>query len=565
MDATRAKVIAAALAVCTLAVYAPMLGYGFVQFDDALYVTSNPNVATGFTWDNVKTAFTATDRHYWQPVAWLSHMLDCELFRLSAGRHHLQSWLLHAVNTSLLFLLFWRLTGWLWPSAFAAGLHALHPLRVESVAWVAERNDLLSGFFGLLALLAYRNHAMAWVAVLFALGLMSKPILVTLPFCMLLLDYWPLRRREGWLVLVREKWLLFVMSAACAGVTLYAHLHKRSIDVPLYARVGNAVVSYVRYVGMMLWPQSLAVLYPHTGRVATSVVLLSGGALAAITWSAWSARSRRPYILVGWLWFLGTLVPMIGIVQSGFQAYADRFTYLPMIGICLAAAGLLAHAPVRYANAVAAAILVALTAVTSVQLRHWKDTIALFEHAVAVTGDNAIAEMYLGNALVDAGRAGEAVVHLKRAAAIEPASYIHAFNLGRAEYALGNDAGAEAAIRSALERNREHADSWYLLGSIAMRQGRAEAALDAFERSLRGGLAAEVRAQAANNAGILAATAGDLARAEKFFRQAADTGYPEARKNLALCLARQGRKREALEQAAQVPGAEDLARAIAAQ
>jgi tetratricopeptide (TPR) repeat protein len=256
---------------------------------------------------------------------------------------------------------------------------------------------------------------------------------------------------------------------------------------------------------------------------------------------------------------------MIGIVQSGFQAYADRFTYLPMIGVCLAVAGLLARAPMRYATAGAAAVLLVLAFVTSVQLRHWKDAIALFEHAVAVTGDNAIAEMYLGNALVDAGRAGEAVAHLKRAAAIERESYIHRFNLGRAEYALGNDAEAEASIRSALERNREHADSWYLLGSIAMRQGRGKVALDAFERALRGGLAADVRAQAANNAGILAATAGDLARAERFFRDAADIGYPEARKNLALCLARQGRKREALEQAAQVPGAEALARAIAAQ
>lgn len=439
---TRARTVAvgASLAVGTILLFSRTFGYGFVNYDDPTYVTANPHVQGGLTWAGLRWAFFGHS-DYWHPLTWMAHMLDWQLYGPAAWGHHLSSVLWHVLNAVLVFLVFRRLAGGLWRSAFAAALFAWHPLRVESVAWIAERKDVMSGAFFLLTVLAYARYVdartagrVAWgryltVLGLFAAGLMCKPMLVTVPLVLLVLDYWPLGR-GGSLValrgLVLEKLPLFVLSAADAVVTLVMQKHEGAfvLHVPLSARIGNAVVSIARYLEKFVWPADLIVCYEHPGAWPWATLGLAGGGLIGVAVLAWRLRRSRSCILAGVTWFLVMLVPVLGLVQVGFQAMADRYTYLPMLGIELALIWGLPEftgpARRRVAAVGAAVLLGACAARTWAQEAVWRDSVTLFSHAVRVSPDNDIAEGFLASAYYSTGNFDEAAAHAERARSLNP-------------------------------------------------------------------------------------------------------------------------------------------------
>jgi len=450
----RRGIAAAALAGLVWAVFAPSLDHGWLNYDDDVYVTANPQLASGLTREGVRWAFTTLHGSNWFPLTWLSWMLDVERQGLDARGFHATNLGLHALATALLFLALCGLTGRPGRSAFVAAVFGLHPLHVESVAWVAARKDPLSGVFFMAALLAYTPGAgrdrppaqLALVALCLALGLMAKQTLVTLPCVLLLLDYWPLGRlRSGHLRrVVLEKLPLFALAAAGSLAAVWAQRSAGVVadleQLPLAARLGNALLACATYLGQALWPARLAVFYPHPetglagGAVAAALALLVG-----LSVLAWRARRWQPAVLVGWLWYLGTLVPTLGLVQVGSQARADRYTYLPLVGLALALAWgvpealarLLPDARRRRAalGLGAAACIAALALGTRLQLRHWRDSEALMRHALAVTGDNFIAHAYLGSALLARGATGEAIVHWRESARLAPGYATVANNL----------------------------------------------------------------------------------------------------------------------------------------
>ena len=495
-SALRLAIPAVFLAVIVIALYLPVRRYEFVSYDDGLYITDNWHIKYGLSWSTVKWAFTGFYADNWHPVTWLSHALDCQFFFLNPGSHHLTNLLLHAMNAVLLYWVLLRATGYAGRSLMVAALFALHPINVESVAWVSERKNLLSMLFFLLALGAYRgyargsfefqvssfkfgNHSAAsnskletgnsklslWryllVMLLFALGLMAKPQIITLPFVLLLWDYWPLRRMFAsgpnfsaetlisaksfsWLVL--EKLPLFVLAGGSAAVTLYAQ-REAATPYPLSVRLGNALVSYAWYVEKAFWPSHLALLYPHPTGLPLGQMLLAFLLLVAIT--AWvMAERRKRYLLVGWLWFLGTLVPMIGVVQVGRQAMADRYAYLPLVGlflmVCWGAAEWFEqfHARPAWLFAAGVAALLALTVVTHRQIGYWRNSYALWSRSIQVTSPNQGADDNLGVVLLNQGRLKEALPHLEEAVALDPASPIYNLNLGICEHRLGDLPGA---------------------------------------------------------------------------------------------------------------------------
>ena len=406
--------LGAALALLTLAAWLPVLRNGFVNLDDSYYVTANPWVRQGITRAGLAWAMTAKVASNWHPLTMLSHMLDCQLFGLDPAGHHATSLLLHLANVLLLFAVLWRMTGAAGRSATVAALFAVHPTHVESVAWVAERKDVLSALFWILAMGAWARYARApsagrylLVLLLMALGLMAKPMVVTLPFALLLLDVWPLDRlRLGWRRLLIEKLPLLALSAASSLITLrYQETSLAPLGVvPWSLRATNALVSWAAYLGKLFLPRHLAVFYPiplaiPAWKVAGAALLLAAITALAVRWAR-----REPWLLAGWLWFLGTLVPVIGLVQVGRQAMADRYTYIPSIGLFLAVvwsvAGLLREH--RAALATAAGIVVlALAVTTRMQIGYWSDSATLFRHALAVTGDdNYLAHIGLGKALM---------------------------------------------------------------------------------------------------------------------------------------------------------------------
>jgi len=405
--------LGAALALLTLAAYLPTFHNGFVNLDDGFYVTGNPRVREGITRASVAWALTANVANNWHPLTLLSHLLDVQLFGLDPAGHHTTSLLLHLANTLLLFAVLRGMTGTLWRSAAVAALFAVHPAHVESVAWVAERKDVLSALFWILAMAAWTSYARRpslgrylLVALMMGLGLMAKPMVVTLPFSLLLLDVWPLERISlGWKRLVAEKLPLLALSAAASLVTLrYQQTSLAPLDlVPWSLRLANAAVSYATYLGKLLLPRNLAVFYPIPLAIPIWQVAGAAALLAALTALAvWKAR-RAPWLLVGWLWFLGTLVPVIGLVQVGRQAMADRYTYIPSIGLFMAIvwgiAGLARER--RMILAVASAAVIALLAVgTWTQTGYWRDSVTLYRHALAVTRGNYVAHVGLAKALV---------------------------------------------------------------------------------------------------------------------------------------------------------------------
>jgi tetratricopeptide (TPR) repeat protein len=520
------------LALITAAVYWPVVRLGFINFDDPDYVSGNPRVQAGVTTESIKWAFTSLYASNWHPLTWLSHMLDCQLYHLKPAGHHVTSLLFHIANSLLLFGLLRRLTGAFWRSAFVAALFALHPLHVESVAWVSERKDVLSTFFFMLTLWAYarysnaqctmqnaecrspelamgnedhapritqnasgsRRHAPRFYLLsllCFTLGLMSKPMLVTLPCVLLLLDYWPLGRLElktqdprlkTLSLLLLEKLPFFLLSAISCVLTFLVQRACGAMTPlersPLELRLANAVVAYARYLGKTIWPAKLAVFYPYLGvsldswQVMGAALLLLGVTTAVVL-----ARKRQPYLLVGWLWFLGMLVPVIGLVQVGKQSLADRYTYLPHIGlfICFVWGGAAVLAglkrPALLASAVAGAVLAGCAVLTARQLSHWPNTSTLFRHTAAVTSQNFVAYTVIGNELAEQHEFPEAIAQCERALQISP-DYPEVHNtLGNVYSQQGKYDEAIAHYREAAE-DRSYADPRNGMGNALFKQGK---------------------------------------------------------------------------------------------
>jgi len=551
------------LAAVTLALYNPVAKHPFVNYDDERYVYENPHVIGGLSWATARWAFTTTTEANWHPLTWLSHALDCQLFRLNPTGHHYVNLLLHAVNAMLLFLLLQRATGRIARSWMVAALFALHPINIESVAWIAERKNILSMLFFLLALDAYRHYTQkpgpvrySVVALLFALGLMAKPQVITFPFVLLLWDYWPLRRMFGepatnaaqgsiaraptFLRLVLEKLPLMLMSTASSVITVKAQKAGGAVgslmDYPFSLRLENALVSYVRYLGKAFWPWPLAPIYPHPEN-SLETWQWAGALLVLAILTAVVLRARRyRYLPVGWFWFLGTLVPMIGLVQVGSQAMADRYAYLSFLGLFLMLCwGLseLAEArdiPQRWLAVSAVVVLAALSVVTHRQLGYWSDNLTLWSHTLRVTKDNFLAEDNLGGALISAGRAEEAMPHFQRAVAINPYD-------GTANLNLAVNAQAHGNLREAIDRynivvhvtreDRQRSTAYSNLGFAYRAAGNPAQARNSFTAAIA---ANPENIKPLYGMALLAQSSGDMERAADYFGRAlvlqpTDFGY----------------------------------------
>jgi tetratricopeptide (TPR) repeat protein len=537
-------VICLTLALVTAALYWPMMHHPFINIDDEQYITSNPHVQAGLTRPGIVWAFENTEAANWHPLTWISHMLDCQLFGLNPGGHHLTSLVFHVANTLLLFLWLNQLTGALWRSVFVAALFAWHPLRVESVAWAAERKDVLSAFFWMLTLMAYTRYAQYvasgkrqvartsptpspvtrhpslyyWLALLFfACGLMSKPMVVTLPFVLLLLDFWPLERfsrftfhvsssekpstlnpqpsTESAARLICEKLPFLALALAGSVVTYLIQKSGGAVwslgVLPFQARVANALLAYVRYLSKTFWPADLAIIYPYPRHWPVMAVI--GAALLLAIWSGlflWRAR-QNPYLLVGWLWFLGTFIPAIGLVQVGAQSMADRYTYLPSIGLfILIVWGLndfLIFRPQwrKMAMLAGGLALAGCLAGTGIQLSLWQNNVKLLRHAIEVTTGNFVACNFLGRVLDDIGQKDEALLLYAESVRIESHYPQAQFNLGMA---LLNRGWAEKAcepLAAAVRLVPDDAGARYYFGMALMSGGRLDDAIVQFNEALR--------------------------------------------------------------------------------
>ncbi len=507
--ARRQSVVCAAIAAVTVLAYAPTLWHGFIHFDDPGYVTENRHVLDGLTVDGMGWACTTLTEANWHPLTWLSLQLDASLWGQDPLGFHLTNVLLHAFAAALFFLVLARMTGSVPRSAVVALLFALHPLRVESVAWVSERKDVLSALFWVLTMVAYAWYVagpswrrMAVVAGVFAIGLTAKPLLITLPCALVLLDVWPLARigsRADLFRRIGEKWPLFVLVAGSAFATVYAQSHGGAVrnltQRSVGERVTGATVGYVVYLRKTVAPVDLAIFYPHP-RSGRPWWQLAGavGVMGAITVGAIRLRRSAPYLLVGWFWYLGTLVPMIGIIQVGDQAYADRYTYIPQIGILLAGVWGAAELLSRVRNGSQWAVGLAVVAVfgatlaTRAQLDHWRDGLALWSHALEVTEDNAHARYWRGTMLSLGKRDAEAVVQFERAMELAPeyypAAFFHAVSLARSGRVDEAEPAAFHALKLAGNREHDLAVSWLLLGDISRARKRGEEAAVRYERAL---------------------------------------------------------------------------------
>jgi len=589
------------LALVTSVAFFPALQNNFVNFDDNAYVYENPKVTAGLTRSGIIWAFTQCHSSNWHPLTWLSHMLDCQLYGLNAGGHHLTSVLLHTVVAILLFIVLQEMTGAIWKSAFVAAVFAIHPLRVESVAWISERKDILCGLFFMLTLAAYVHLLRApsvgrylMVVLLYALGLMCKPMLVSLPLVLLLIDYWPLHRftnPSSTRRLVLEKLPLIGLAAVSCLVTLFAQRSTTaSIDhIPLTSRIGNAAVAYMIYVAQMFWPLRLAPFYPHPAdeqlapgvidqlpawQTVLAIVAIIGISIAVVLW-----RRERPYVFTGWFWYLVMLGPVIGIVQVGLQAHADRYTYLPQIGLYVLVSWGLAHliawrqAGRRVLVAAVAIVLVSLIWIARAQVRYWHDSETLWEHTLAVTKDNdfphyGLGDVYfargevnkaltefrsaldlrpdspyahndIGLVLAKMGRLDEAVDHLKAAIRILP-------NHPTAHYTLGNALLKKAQTNDAIKEfeqqlvlQPDHAPARYNLALALLNQGQLNQAIAQYEKTI------ELRpdyAEAYYGLGNCYIEQGDPEKASKQYEQALklSPSLVEARNNLATILCQRG-------------------------
>jgi tetratricopeptide (TPR) repeat protein len=496
----RPWIVHALLALAVLFVYAPVRHFPFVVYDDKAYVSENPAVLGGLSGEGVAWAFTHSAQGNYVPLAWLSHMLDVELFGLDAGAHHAVNVLLHLASTLLLFEVLRRASGGLWPSAFAAAVFGVHPTHVESVAWVSERRDVLSGLFFVLSLGAYASWTRAGgvlryaaLVVCFTLGLLAKPMLVTLPCLLLLLDLWPLRRTgRGVARLVLEKVPLLLPAAAVAALALSTQQQAMPslVQLPLGARLAGASVAYAAYLRDMLWPRHLAVFHPLDLDVPPGRALAAALLVAALSAGALLAWRRRPWLTVGWLWFVGMLVPVIGLVQVGSQSMADRYLYLPGIGLAVALAwggAELAAARPRARRALAGVALLGLAAcllLARAQVHTWRDSVALFEHARALTGGNAVVELNLGEAYEDAGDAERALAHYERALHWQPGARGAHTRIGAILARRGEIERASRHLLLALRLDPADAQAHVELGTLLLRTGQLEAAQASLERAL---------------------------------------------------------------------------------
>ncbi len=621
------------LAILTLTIFLPVVQHDFINYDDPDYVTRNSTVQKGLTWEGTVWAFQTAHTGNWHPVTWLSHMLDCQVYGMSPGGHHFTNLVFHVVNALLLFSLLTKATRLMWLSAMVAVLFALHPLHVESVAWISERKDVLSTFFLLLSLGAYfryagtramtamsartelqecgrapgfentrtRTSALPYFLALifFALGLMSKPMLVTLPFLLLLLDFWPLGRisfplSDGkfFRKLLLEKIPFLALSVASSVVTFFVQKKGGSVAtlalIPFPDRLGNTLVSYGRYLAKMFWPIELSVLYPLRPW-PFSAIIFSAIVLLFISLAAFRLARRRPYFFVGWFWFLGTLVPVIGLVQVGLQSMADRYTYVPLIGLFVAlvwgVSEFSRNVSRRILAGFAAAIVVSCAISTSFQLRHWQNSITLFRHAIAVTKKNYVAHNNLATALANEGQSDEAMKLFQNALQLKPNYAVARYNVAKildkqgkideaiegykeslrlksnsapAHYGLGLDLGkkgnlAEAIVhyRAALEIDPGHGEAHYNLANALLRNGQTAEAISHYQMALK---VAPGDADAHNNLANALQKQGALTDALEHFREAVrlKPRFADARFNLALLCIRQGRPAEATVQLSEV-------------
>jgi protein O-mannosyl-transferase len=490
-----------ALAALTWLVFGPTLWHDFINYDDPRYVYENTKITAGLSFSSIAWAFTNIHSMNWHPLTTISHMLDCQLYGVSAGWHHFTNVLLHTVAVMLLFVALRQMTGALWRSAFVAAVFAIHPLRVESVAWIAERKDVLSGVFFMLTLLAYAHYVRLpslrrYLIVVFmsACGLMSKPMLVTLPFLLLVLDYWPLDRIRGQLAKrVLEKIPLMALSVVSSIATFLAQkaVVGWTEDLPILERINNAVVSYVLYIWQMLWPVRLAVFYPHPeSRLPLWEIILCLVILIGITAVAVALRKGRPYLLAGWLWYLGMLVPVIGLVQVGWQGRADRYTYLPQIGLYIAVTWAVADLTALWRrqriilSTTAVLIISILSSCAWVQTSYWRDSETLFRHALAVTTNNDVAKNNLGIVFLQQGKLDDAISLLQAAVDLRPDNSPAHENLAKALLKKGDIASALIHYQKLLELQPDNIEVHNIVGTVLIQQGRIRDGVEEWQKVL---------------------------------------------------------------------------------
>ena len=577
------------LIALTWAVFGQTGNYQFVNYDDPLYVLDNAHVRAGLTWRGIAWAFTHVHSQNWHPLTTMSHMFDCQLFGLNPGAHHLVNVFFHSIAAVLLFILLAQITNSIWASAFVAAVFAIHPLRVESVAWIAERKDVLSGMFFMLTLLAYfrwtRKQTVGRylaMSILFGCGLMSKPMLITTPIILLLLDYWPLNRSQKsevrsqkssnppWTKLVVEKVPLFVLSIGSCFATLWAQNFALGSTqfLPLQWRVTNALFSYFEYVRQMFWPVDLIPFYVHPeNRLEIWRLLIAAITLIALTAIVIVRRKQNPYLLVGWLWYLVMLIPVIGIVQVGLQGHADRYTYLPQIGLDIALVWLIwdltkSCLPRRSASAkagraqkiglsaAAAIVLITLSSLSWKQTTHWRDTEALWRHTLAVTPDSDVAHAGLGGILFVRGQIDESIDHYERALRLRDGNVAAHFGLGRALAAKQKTDPAIFHFQKALSIQPDNIGASNDLGVMFASKGEIREAISAWQQSLSFD---PDNADAANNIGWVRATVTDpdlrdgreaLELAQRALRSAGEN--PVALRTLAAAQAENGQFAEAI-------------------
>ena len=543
----------------TFAAYEPVRHNEFVNYDDRGYITENPNINGGITRHSVIWAFTKAHLANWYPLTWLSHMLDIEIYGLNPQGHHITSILIHTASSLLLFWVLLRMTNAIWPSAFVAAVFAVHPLHVESVAWAVERKDVLSGLFWILTMLAYVRYAerpnfrrYALVLLAFVMGIMSKPMVVTLPFALLLLDYWPLERLEKqkaenafqkasvkWLVI--EKIPLFVLSAVSSVITFIAQQRGGAVNtlerVPLDYRIANMFISYMRYIHKTIWPSKLAVMYPLSKAIPSKDAIVFCALLFVLitVFSIYIGR-RRKYVATGWLWYVGTLVPVIGLVQVGVQAMADRYMYIPMLGLTIIAAwgvkDLIGNRPFWKAITAVSAAVVLFSAIilTRMQVRHWQNTLTLFEHALEVTRNNRIAEGAYGHALIEAGKVDEGLLHLRNAVRINPTFFRTRNDLCKTLLKQGKYNEAVTCFNELINHKEVSAEVYENLGTAQLQLGRYEAAIQNWSKVVQ---LDPNNANILNNLAWLLATSDDMSfrnpdRAIELAKRACElTGYED--------------------------------------
>lgn len=554
------------LVAITLAAFWQVLGCDFVNYDDDEYVTNNLYVQKGLTLGSVVWAFTKYHSANWHPLTWLSHMLDCRIWGLNPMGHHLTSLILHILNSLLLLFVLTLMTGCVWRSGFAAALFAVHPLHVESVAWISERKDVLSTLFLMLTIFSYVRYARTGgkgkyllVLILYALGLMAKPMLVTLPLVLLMLDYWLLACRKDeqekavqiWKPLVIEKIPFFLLAAASSLVSLVVQSKSGAVGsmeaYSLGVRVANAFVAYMSYILKMLWPANLAVLYPHpedtlpAWQVVSSVLVLLVLTVLVVRFG----RTRR-YLTVGWLWYVVTLIPVIGFVQVGWQAMADRYTYVPLIGLFVIAAWGIPDLAARirflkpgYLVLPAIVVVLTLAVLASLQVRHWRNSVTLFSSALAQSDGSYIVYSNLGTALLEAGEVETAVGYLQNALEIQPNRAEAHNNLGSALGMYGRHNDAVAHLKQALRLKPDYADAHNNLGLALEDLGQTDEAVTHFEKAIR----LNPNSPAARNSlGAALGRQGRFVEAIEQYEQALrmKPDYPEAHTNLGIALSALG-------------------------